>query len=86
MFLLGHTMAIAESMGAFALMALLLVLTGVMTYLMRSDPKVYTLSHRKVKVLQVNNKLIILDGHSPLRYVDLASNTVVQYQGLRNGR
>ena len=34
---------------------------------------------KKVKTLQVGNKLFILNGADPLRYVDLTKNTVKQY-------
>lgn len=39
--------------------------------------------HRKVKTVQMGNKLIILDGVSPLRYVDLTTNKVVQYKPMK---
>lgn len=34
---------------------------------------------RRVKTLQVGNKLFILDGISRLRYLDLTTNKVKQY-------
>lgn len=34
---------------------------------------------RRVKTLQVGNKLIILNGVDPIRYVDLTKNTVKVY-------
>lgn len=34
----------------------------------------------KVHTLQFGNKLLILDGKSPLRYVDLSSNTLHVYK------
>lgn len=34
----------------------------------------------KVKTLQVGNKLFILNGVDPLRYVDLSNNKVHQYK------
>lgn len=35
---------------------------------------------RKVKTVQVGNKLIMMDGEIPLRYVDLTTNKVHQYK------
>ena len=34
----------------------------------------------KARTVQVNGRLIIMDGHNPLRYVDLATNKVYQYK------
>lgn len=34
----------------------------------------------RVKTLQVGKKLLIMDGKSPLRYVDLTTNKVHQYK------
>jgi hypothetical protein len=33
----------------------------------------------KVTTTQVGHKLLLLDGHNPLRYVDLATNKVHTY-------
>jgi len=38
---------------------------------------------RMTRTLQVNNRLIIMDGFSPLRYVDLATNEVVVYRPVK---
>lgn len=34
----------------------------------------------KVRTLQINDRLIIMDGVSPLRYVDLTTNKVHVYK------
>lgn len=34
----------------------------------------------KANTVQVNEKLIIMDGHNPLRYIDLATNEVKMYK------
>jgi len=39
---------------------------------------------RKVKTLQLGNRLIIMDGFSPLRYVDLTTNKVHKYDGKKH--
>lgn len=39
---------------------------------------------RKVKTLQIGKRLIIVDGFSPLRYVDLTTNKVHKYDGKKH--
>ena len=36
----------------------------------------------KVKTVQVGDKVLIIDGFSPLRYLDLTTNVVTQYPGI----
>ena len=39
---------------------------------------------RKTTTVQVGNRLIILDGYNPLRYVDLAKNKLHKYRKKSN--
>lgn len=34
----------------------------------------------RAETVQVGNRLIILDGHNPIRYIDLSTNKVKMYK------